>query len=101
MQKKRDFFLERLKETPFTIDSPAEGSYFQIARYNNISDLPDMEFARWLVAACGVAVIPVSAFYASRQDDKVVRLCFAKREEVLEKAIGRLQNQELLTLKSV
>jgi len=37
-----------------------------------------------------VAVIPVSVFYADGRDDKVVRFCFAKREETLNAAAERL-----------
>ena len=90
MERKRNFFLERMKETPFTIKLPARGSYFQIASYEKISDLPDMEFARWLTIEHGVATIPVSPFYQSKKDEKLIRFCFAKKEETLLSAIERL-----------
>lgn len=91
MQQKRDHFLSLMKNTPFTILEPAKGSYFQVAGYERISDLPDMEFAQWLTKEYGVATIPVSAFYHSRKDDKLVRFCFAKKEETLNEAVKRLE----------
>ena len=91
MQKKRDHFLNLMKQTPFTIFEPARGSYFQVAGYRHISDLPDMEFAQWLTKEYGVATVPLSAFYKSIKDDKLVRFCFAKKEETLNEAVNRLK----------
>jgi len=91
MQEKRDFFLQQMQQLPFTIYNPSGGSYFQIAGYERISELPDMEFAQWLTREYGVATIPVSAFYSSRQDDKLIRFCFAKKEDTIQDAIHRLQ----------
>lgn len=79
MQQKRDYFLQLMKQTPFTIYKPAGGSYFQVAGYEQISDMPDMEFAQWLTREYGVATIPISAFYSNKKDDKLVRFCFAKK----------------------
>ena len=91
MQSKRDHFLKLMKDTPFTIYEPAKGSYFQIAGYERISDRPDMEFAQWLTREYGVATIPVSAFYSDKKDDKLIRFCFAKKEETLDEAVSRLK----------
>jgi methionine aminotransferase len=90
MEQKRNYFLELMKQTPFTIHQPAKGSYFQLASYERLSDLPDMEFAQWLTKEHGVATIPVSAFYHNKKDDKIVRFCFAKKEETLQQAVERL-----------
>ncbi len=90
MQQKRNYFLELLKDTPFTIHQPAAGSYFQTAQYANISDMPDTEFAIWLTKEYGVATIPVSVFYSNKQDDKIIRFCFAKKEETIKAAIEKL-----------
>lgn len=94
LQSKRDYFLELMKETPFTILQPAGGSYFQLASYENISSLPDTEFAQWLTKEYGVATIPVSAFYSNRKDDKLIRFCFAKKEETLRSAVAKLSEIE-------
>lgn len=91
MQEKRDYFLSLMKDTPFTITAPAKGSYFQVASYERISDMPDMEFAQWLTKEHGVATIPVSAFYSNKKDDKVIRFCFAKKEETLLATAERLK----------
>lgn len=91
MQGKRDFFLEHLKQTPFTIYQPATGSYFQTVSYAAISDMSDTEFAQWLTKEHGVATIPVSAFYSNKKDDKLIHFCFAKKEETLAAAFSRLK----------
>jgi methionine aminotransferase len=91
MQAKRDLFLSLLSDTPFTIHQPARGSYFQVASYERISDLPDKEFAIWLTENYGVATIPLSAFYSNGHDDKLIRFCFAKKEETLTEAAARLR----------
>lgn len=96
MQQKRDYFLNLLRDTPFTIHQPARGSYFQIASYERISNLPDMEFAHWLTERHGVATIPVSAFYSNKKDDKLIRFCFAKKEETLADAVNRLRGIETI-----
>jgi methionine transaminase len=96
MQAKRDYFLELLKNTGFTIHKPAAGSYFQAVSYERIHDMPDIDFAEWLTKEYGVATIPFSAFYSDRKDDKLIRFCFAKKEETLEKAIKRLEKLEAL-----
>jgi len=91
MEQKRDYFLNLMKQTRFTIYQPAGGSYFQIAGYENISNKPDVEFAQWLTKEYGVATIPISPFYSNRRDDKLIRFCFAKKEETLHEAVSRLQ----------
>ena len=88
-QEKRDLFRSLMAATPFEL-LPCRGTYFQLARYAGMSDLPDTAFAEWLTREVGVAVIPVSVFYANGQDDRVVRFCFAKREETLRAATERL-----------
>ena len=89
-QEKRDFFRRLMAETPFEL-LPCRGTYFQLARYGHFSDKPDREFAEWLTREIGVAVIPVSVFYADGRDDRVVRFCFAKTEETLRAGVERLQ----------
>lgn len=92
LQRKRDLFLSLLGDTPFTFHRPSAGSYFQLAGYSRISNLPDYEFAAWLTKNHGVAAIPVSAFYRNRKDDKIIRFCFAKKDETLKSAGERLKN---------
>lgn len=87
---KRDFFRQQLAGSRFEL-LDCRGTYFQLARYAAISDRPDREFAEWLTRSAGVAAIPVSAFYRDGHDDRVVRFCFAKREETLAAAAARLR----------
>jgi methionine aminotransferase len=91
LQGKRDFFLEEMKQTRFHCMQPASASYFQVMNYENISGLPDKEFAIWLTKEAKVATIPVSSFYTGTSRDKLVRFCFAKKEETLMAAIERLR----------
>jgi methionine transaminase len=90
MEKKRDYFQQLMSATRFRA-LPTHGSYFQIYSYAAISGEPDTEFAKNLVARHGVAAIPVSAFYQSGKDDKVVRFCFAKKEETILQAVEKLK----------
>ncbi|RMF31657.1 MAG: pyridoxal phosphate-dependent aminotransferase [Bacteroidetes bacterium] len=89
-QAKRDFFNARMQGARLR-PLPCEGTYFQLFDYSAISDEPDTEFAKRLTREHGVAAIPVSVFNSSGHDDRVIRLCFAKKEETLERAAERLR----------
>ncbi|MEP6711157.1 MAG: methionine aminotransferase [Ferruginibacter sp.] len=91
LQAKRDFFFEGMKQTKFKA-LPSYGSYFELYSYENISDEKENDFAVRLIKEYGVATIPISAFYKIAQENKVLRFCFAKKEETLEKAIEKLKN---------
>ena len=84
-QEKRDFFLNLIKDSRFTF-KPSSGSYFQLLDYSRITDEKDIEFAVRMTKEHRVASIPVSVFYPDEVDNKVLRFCFAKKEETLEKA---------------
>jgi methionine aminotransferase len=88
-QRKRDLFREGLKRTRFRI-LPSEGSFFQCVDISDVSTLGEDEFCKWLTAEIGVAAIPLSAFYGNGFDQRVVRFCFAKKEETLNSALDRL-----------
>ena len=89
MQKKRDFFLDKMKSSRFNLHH-SSGSYFVCGTYENISNMSSMDMAIHLTKTIGVATIPVSAFYHKGDDDKVLRFCFAKKEETLSNAVERL-----------
>ena len=91
LQQKRDFFLSEMKDLPFSFIKKTEGSYFQLAKYNQISDLGDLEFSIWLTKECKVATIPLSAFYQDLRNTGFVRFCFAKKEETVLKAVENLK----------
>ncbi|RYY14929.1 MAG: aminotransferase class I/II-fold pyridoxal phosphate-dependent enzyme [Chitinophagaceae bacterium] len=89
LQAKRDYFLELMKSTRFTMKKSA-GSYFICASYERISDEEDKSFVVRITKEFGVAMIPVSAFYQEGKDDRIVRFCFAKKEQTLERAVEKL-----------
>ncbi len=89
-QRKRDLFREGLKHTKFKL-LPSEGTYFQCVDISAVSHLGETEFCKWLTSEVGVATIPLAAFYGNGFDQRVVRFCFAKKDETLNAALQRLQ----------
>ncbi len=89
LQKKRDYFKSLMAQTPFK-PLPSFGSYFQLYDYSSFSNESENDLAIRLTQEAGVATIPVSAFYKTPVDNKVLRFCFAKKEETLEAAVERL-----------
>ncbi|MCA0175720.1 MAG: aminotransferase class I/II-fold pyridoxal phosphate-dependent enzyme [Proteobacteria bacterium] len=88
-QAKRDAFRAALAATPLVL-LPCEGTYFQTVDYGALSDLPELDFARWLTTEVGVAAIPLAGFYQRPQERRHVRFCFAKRDETLALGVQRL-----------
>lgn len=88
-QEKRDFLRQGLAQTSFEL-LDCEGTYFQALKYNKISDKTDFDFARELTATHKVASVPFSSFYKNKLNENVIRLCFAKKQETLERAIENL-----------
>ena len=90
---KRDLFRAGLAATQFRL-LPCEGTYFQTVSIADLAvperDLPEGEFCQWLTREIGVAAIPLSAFYGDGFDQKVIRFCFAKRDDTLRAALERL-----------
>ncbi len=84
-QDKRDLFLELIKDSRFRF-TPTSGSYFQLLDYSAITDENDRDFAVRMTRENLVASIPVSVFYPDALDNRVLRFCFAKREETLREA---------------
>ncbi|HEY5824801.1 MAG TPA: aminotransferase class I/II-fold pyridoxal phosphate-dependent enzyme, partial [Cyclobacteriaceae bacterium] len=89
-QRKRDFFLEQIKGSSFEV-LPCHGSYFQLLSYKNISKKADTQMAEWMTREHKVASIPVSVFYNDKTDNRILRFCFAKKEETIEKAAAILK----------
>jgi len=90
MQKKKDYFQEKMAATRFKA-LPTYGSYFQLYSYSGISDAHDADFAKEMAAHHGVVAIPVSAFYQSAKDDKLLRFCFCKKKETIDEAVDKLK----------
>ena len=89
-QRKRDLFLSLIKESRFR-PLPCRGTFFQMVDYSAISSDPDTEVAMWLLKEHGVASIPPSSFLYGVDGGPILRLCFAKRDETLERAAERLR----------
>ncbi|MDZ4103091.1 MAG: aminotransferase class I/II-fold pyridoxal phosphate-dependent enzyme, partial [Hydrogenophaga sp.] len=92
-QRKRDLFREGLSNTRFRMLA-GEGTYFQCVDISSLAvperDLPEGDFCQWLTKEIGVAAIPLSAFYGNGFDQRVVRFCFAKKDDTLQEALKRL-----------
>lgn len=84
-QQKRDYFIELIKPSRFEL-TPSAGTYFQLLNYKNLSAEKDTDYALRLTQQFGLASIPVSVFYQKPVYDLVLRFCFAKKAETLEKA---------------
>ena len=90
-QEKRDFFVDKLNGSRFTI-YPSKGTYFQLLGYEKISRENDVAFAERLIKEFKVASIPLSVFYDKKEDNKVLRFCFAKKNETLLSAAEILKS---------
>jgi methionine aminotransferase len=88
-QRKRDLFRAGLARSRLRL-LPSEGSYFQLVDYSAVSDLDELAFCRWLTTEAGVAAIPLSAFYEGGFEQRLARLCFAKKDDTLQRAVERL-----------
>lgn len=89
-QEKRDYFQSLIKDSSFEI-LPCSGTYFQLLGYKSISDEPDTVFAEKLCKETGVASIPISVFYENKLNERVLRFCFAKENEELERAANKIK----------
>jgi methionine transaminase len=87
---KHNLFLNNLADSKFTIFKKAAGSFFQTVGYEQISNMDDVSFCKHLIEKYGVACIPVSAFYKDKTDNKLIRFCFAKKDDTLKAAANQL-----------
>jgi methionine aminotransferase len=92
-QQKRDVFANAIKSSSRKLKlANCEGTYFQLLDYSLVSEKNDFEFSEYLTKKIGVAVIPLSAFYNSRESKSLIRVCFAKSDEILLEAASKLNN---------
>jgi methionine aminotransferase len=90
-QAKRDAFLSLISGSRFR-PLACLGTYFQLLDYSAISSDRDADMAIRLLKDHGVASIPTSAFLYGAEPGPVLRFCFAKRDETLERAATRLRS---------
>lgn len=88
-EQKRDLFLNAIKQSGFK-PLKCEGTYFCLLDYSNLSQIKDVDFAKKLTIDYGIASIPISVFYQEQTDNKVLRFCFAKKDDTLLNAAERL-----------
>ena len=88
-QQKRDLFCSLLQNSRFKL-TPSAGTYFQVVDYSAISDQADTVFCEWLTKEVGVAAIPVSVFCKNPPEMRLIRFCFAKGDDTLQRAAERL-----------
>ena len=88
-EQKRNYLTELLADIPLK-PILSKGTYFQLYNFEELSNDDDVTFSKYLTEEIGVAVIPQSPFYSEPTDDRVIRLCFAKKNETLEVAAKRL-----------
>ena len=90
-QHKRDIFANSIKDSKFKLKN-CSGTYFQLLDYSQITSDDDIKFSEYLTKEIGVAVIPLSPFYKNREIKSLIRICFAKTDDVLKEAARKLQN---------
>lgn len=90
-QSKRDYFLELMAGSKFEW-IPTKSTIYQLLDYSKVSDEQDTEFVMKLVKDYNVATIPFSAFQHEKTKMQMIRVCFAKTNELLEEAAYRLKN---------
>ena len=90
LQEKRDYFQQLMQTQTKFSPLPSYGSYFQCYLYDRISNESDKDLSIRITKEYGIATIPVSAFYKSGTDNKVIRFCFAKKKETIDAAVERL-----------
>lgn len=84
-QTKRDYFRSLISESRFILE-PCAGTYFQLLNYKHITEEKDTDFAIRLTKEKGLAAIPLSVFYSDNIQQQLLRFCFAKKDETLQKA---------------
>jgi methionine aminotransferase len=90
-QQRRDRFLSLIAGSRF-VPLGCRGTFFQMLDYAAITGERDEEFAIRLTKEHGVAAIPISPFLNDGATaGPVLRFCFAKRDETLERAAERLR----------
>jgi aminotransferase len=90
---RRDLMVDVLKETGFEVYVP-RGAYYAMTDISSLTQKDDVAFAMELVADGGVATVPGSSFFLDPKDGRaLIRFCFAKRLETLERAAEVLRRR--------
>ncbi|MFW2040157.1 methionine aminotransferase [Acinetobacter sp. ULE_I001] len=86
-QQKRDLFISGIANSKFSL-IPSQGTFFQNVDYSQIRpDLNDIDMCKFLAEEHKIVAIPVSVFYKQAPENlRLVRFCFAKKEQTLIQA---------------
>ncbi len=90
-RQKRDQICAALTDAGFTPSIPA-GAYYVLADASRIPGKTAAEKARKLLAATGVASVAGSAFFADGGGENLLRFCFGKKPEALDRACTALRS---------
>ncbi|WOD44836.1 methionine aminotransferase [Hwangdonia lutea] len=90
-QQKRDLVLSLIKDSRFKF-TPSKGTYFQLLDYSEITNENDVDFAKRLTIENKLASIPISVFYDTKIESKMLRFCFAKKDDTLKRAADILNH---------
>ncbi|PZU05131.1 MAG: beta-lyase, partial [Chryseobacterium sp.] len=94
MENKRNIFNELIQHTPLKVEQKAQGSFFQIVNFRDISkSMTDVEFSKWLTVEKKVSCLPVSAFYNSKTNSDYIRFSFAKKDDLIIDALEHLRKK--------
>lgn len=88
-QEKRDLLIAGLKQTKLEV-LPCKGTYFLLVNYAQTSDMDELSFAKYVTQHYQVAMVPISPFYSSDLNQKLLRICFAKERDTLLRGIENL-----------
>ena len=88
-QRKRDLFNAAIAASRFEFQ-PSAGTFFQLVDYSAVSDKDDMAMVEWLTQEIGVAAIPMSVFYETPPEGRIIRFCFCKEDDTLVAAAKKL-----------
>lgn len=90
-QRRRDFLRQTLVDVGFGCDQP-DGAYYLMTDISGFGFANDVSFTEYLIREVGVAVVPGSSFFRRPElGAQMVRFCYCKRDETLERAAERLQ----------
>ena len=88
--KKRELFLRGLDEIGLKHTVP-QGAYYILIDISEFGYKSDTEFAEVLARDVGVGAVPGSSFF-KEEENRYVRLHFAKKDETLNEALNRLSD---------
>ena len=89
-QGKKNYFQRLMADSKFKL-LPSSGSYYLLMDYSQLSNEPDSIFAERLVKEYGIATLPISSFQHEKANERLLRICFAKPNQVLEDAANKLK----------